>query len=304
MLDALSAPLLTAQTAELDAAARVVYRLEQTFRYTYDAPVTDLRQRLVVLPPAVHGDVHRRLATLSVTGLEDGGVRRSDRRDAFGNTVTRVRADRVAEGVEFRLAAVLERVAPSAPHAAHATAPRTALRDPRLLAPTHLTRPDEAVVELAESLRRPENPLETAERVCSAVHARFRYEFGTTTTRTTAAQALAGGVGVCQDYAHVMIAVMRHLGIPTRYVSGHLIGQGGTHAWVDVVVPGLVEGRPGAVAVAFDPCNDKRAGGGHLTVAVGRDYADVAPTSGSYSGEGVRGTLSSTRDLGVVSIQP
>ncbi|MEH3075272.1 MAG: transglutaminase family protein [Quadrisphaera sp.] len=304
MLDALSAPLLTAQTAELDAAARVVYRLEQTFRYTYDAPVTDLRQRLVVLPPAVHGDVHRRLATLTVSGLEDGGVRRSDRRDAFGNTVTRVRADRVAEGVEFRLAAVLERVAPSAPHEAHATAPRTALRDPRLLAPTHLTRPDEAVVELAESLRRPENPLETAERVCSAVHARFRYEFGTTTTRTTAAQALAGGVGVCQDYAHVMIAVMRHLGIPTRYVSGHLIGQGGTHAWVDVVVPGLVEGRPGAVAVAFDPCNDKRAGGGHLTVAVGRDYADVAPTSGSYSGEGVRGTLSSTRDLGVVSIQP
>lgn len=304
MLDALSAPLLTAQTAELDAAARVVYRLEQTFRYTYDAPVTDLRQRLVVLPPAVHGDVHRRLATLTVSGLEDGGVRRTDRRDAFGNTVTRVRADRVAEGVEFRLAAVLERVAPSAPHEAHATAPRTALRDPRLLAPTHLTRPDEAVVELAESLRRPENPLETAERVCSAVHARFRYEFGTTTTRTTAAQALAGGVGVCQDYAHVMIAVMRHLGIPTRYVSGHLIGQGGTHAWVDVVVPGLVEGRPGAVAVAFDPCNDKRAGGGHLTVAVGRDYADVAPTSGSYSGEGVRGTLSSTRDLGVVSIQP
>lgn len=304
MLDALSAPLLTAQTAELDAASRVTYRLEQTFRYTYDAPVTDLRQRLVVLPPAVHGDVHRRLASLTVTGLEDGAARRADRRDAFGNTVTRVRADRVADHVEFRLAAVLERVVPDAPHEAHATVPRTALRDPRLLAPTALTAPDAAIVELAESLRRPENPLETAERVCSAVHARFRYEFGTTTTRTTAAQALAGGVGVCQDYAHVMIAVMRHLGIPTRYVSGHLIGQGGTHAWVDVVVPGLVEGRPGAVAVAFDPCNDKRAGAGHLTVAVGRDYADVAPTSGSYSGEGVRGALASTRDLGVVSIQP
>ncbi|WP_257570631.1 transglutaminase family protein [Streptomyces sp. NP160] len=304
MLDALSAPLLIAQTAELDAASRVTYRLEQTFRYTYDAPVTDLRQRLVVLPPAVHGDVHRRLASLTVTGLEDGAVRRTDRRDAFGNTVTRVRADRVADHVEFRLAAVLERVVPTAAHEAHAAVPRTALRDPRLLTPTALTTPDAAVVELAESLRRPENPLETAERVCSAVHAAFTYRFGTTTTRTTAAQALAGGVGVCQDYAHVMIAVMRHLGIPTRYVSGHLIGQGGTHAWVDVVVPGLVDGQPGAVAVAFDPCNDKRAGAGHLTIAVGRDYTDVAPVSGSYSGEGVRGALASTRDLGVVSIQP
>ncbi|MGQ7295294.1 transglutaminase family protein [Quadrisphaera sp. KR29] len=304
MLDAMSAPLLTAQAADLEAASRVVYRLEQTFRYSYDAPVADLRQRLVVLPPAVHGDVHRRLATLSVTGPADGAWRRTDRRDAFGNTVTRVSADRVAEHVEFRLAAVLERVVPACAHEAHAAVPRTALRDPRLLTPTALTAPDEAVVELAESLRRPENPLETAERVCSAVHARFRYAPGTTTFRTTAAQALAGGVGVCQDYAHVMIAVMRHLGVPTRYVSGHLIGQGGTHAWVDVVVPGLVEGRPGAVAVAFDPCNDKRAGAGHLTVAVGRDYADVAPTSGSYRGEGVRGTLTSARDLGVVSLQP
>ncbi|WP_109774701.1 transglutaminase family protein [Quadrisphaera granulorum] len=303
MLDALSAPLLTAQTAELDAASRVTYRLAQTFRYTYDAPVADLRQRLVVLPPVLHGDVHRRVASLSVSGLEDGAARRTDRRDAFGNIVTRVRADAVAEHVEFALTAVLERVVPAAPHEAHAVVSKAALRDPRLLAPTSLTAPDAAIIELAESLRRPENPVETAERVCSAVHARFRYEFGTTTTRTTAAQALAGGVGVCQDYAHVMISVMRHLGIPTRYVSGHLIGQGGTHAWVDVVVPGLVEGQPGAVAVAFDPCNDKRAGAGHLTIAVGRDYADVAPTSGSYTGEGVRGVLTSTRDLGVVSIQ-
>lgn len=298
MLDALSAPLLVAQAAELDASPRVTYRLEQTFRYAYDGPVSDLRHRLVVLPPARHGDVHRRLATLTVEGLTEGGHRRTDRLDRWGNEVTTVRAPRVAEHVEFRLAAVLERVAGSGA----VELGRSALRDSRLLTPTALTTPDAAIVELAEQLRRPENPLETAERVCSAVHAAFTYRFGTTSTRTTAAEALAGGVGVCQDYAHVMIAVMRHLGIPTRYVSGHLIGQGGTHAWVDVVVPGVVAGRPGAVAVAFDPCNDKRAGAAHLTVAVGRDYVDVAPTSGSYSGDGVVGTLTSSRDLGVVSL--
>ncbi len=301
MLDALSAPLLAARTTELDEASRVTYRLEQTFRYGYDAPVHDLRHRLVVMPPARHGDVSRRLATLTVSGLPDG-FDRTDRRDRWGNAVTTVRADRVDDHVEFRLAAVLERVVvPGAP--GHPVLPRTALHDARLLTPTHLTTPDEAVVELAESLRRPENPLETAERVCSAVHAAFTYRFGVTGFRTTAAEALAGGVGVCQDYAHVMIAVMRHLGIPTRYVSGHLIGQGGTHAWVDVVVPASMDSRRGAAAVAFDPCNDKRAGAGHLTIATGRDYADVAPTSGSYSGEGVTGSLSSTRDLGVVRIE-
>ena len=299
MLDALSAPLLAARTAELDAAAKVTYRLEQTFRYSYDAPVDDLRHRLVVMPPARHGDVHRRLATLTVSGVPARRHRRTDRRDRWGNETTDVHAPRVTDHVEFRLAAVLERVVGSGA----VELPWGRLRDTRLLTATPLTAPDAAIVELAESLRRPENPLETAERVCSAVHAAFTYRNGTTTTRTTAAEALAGGVGVCQDYAHVMIAVMRHLGIPTRYVSGHLIGQGGTHAWVDVVVPGnRADGGLGAVAVAFDPCNDKRAGAGHLTVAVGRDYTDVAPTSGSFSGPGVRGTLTSTRDLGVVSL--
>ncbi|MBF5081786.1 transglutaminase family protein [Quadrisphaera sp. INWT6] len=299
MLDALSAPLLAARTAELDAAAKVTYRLEQTFRYSYDAPVDDLRHRLVVMPPARHGDVHRRLATLTVSGVPARRHRRTDRRDRWGNETTDVHAPRVTDHVEFRLAAVLERVVGSGA----VELPWARLRDARLLTATPLTAPDAAIVELAESLRRPENPLETAERVCSAVHAASPTATGRRRPAPPPPRRSAGGVGVCQDYAHVMIAVMRHLGIPTRYVSGHLIGQGGTHAWVDVVVPGnRADGGLGAVAVAFDPCNDKRAGAGHLTVAVGRDYTDVAPTSGSFSGPGVRGTLTSTRDLGVVSL--
>jgi transglutaminase-like putative cysteine protease len=117
-----------------------------------------------------------------------------------------------------------------------------------------------------------------------------------TSTSTTAAQAYAGGKGVCQDQAHVMISLCRSVGVPARYVSGHLVGEGGTHAWVEVVVP---EGHL-AKAVAFDPCNGVRTGPRHLTIATGRDYHDVAPTSGSYRGK-ARGQLTTTKYLGITS---
>ena len=81
------------------------------------------------------------------------------------------------------------------------------------------------------------DPEETAERICAAVFAAITYQYGVTSVTTTAAEALAAGRGVCQDFAHVMLALCHLLGLPARYVSGHLLGQGGTHAWVEVIVP-------------------------------------------------------------------
>src|SRR5438093_11612269 len=104
---------------------------------------------------------------------------------------------------------------------------------------------------------------------------------GSTGVRTTAAEALALGAGVCQDYAHVMLSLCRASGIPSRYVSGHLVGQGGTHAWVEVVLP-IGDGTGDAIAHAFDPTHASRGGLGYVTVAVGAGYSGVAPTSGSY----------------------
>jgi transglutaminase-like putative cysteine protease len=129
------------------------------------------------------------------------------------------------------------------------------------------------------------------------MYAALTYEYGITGIRTTAAQALAAGRGVCQDSAHVMLAVCHLLGVPARYVSGHLLGQGGTHAWVEVLV---VRGDA-AVALPFDPCHGRRAGNGYLTVAVGRDYADVAPTSGTFVGA-PGGRLTGTRHVGVIAV--
>ena len=115
--------------------------------------------------------------------------------------------------------------------------------------------------------------------VSSWVYRRMSYGFDRTGVHTTAGEALAAGHGVCQDYAHVMLALCRLLGIPARSVSGHLVGEGGTHAWVEVLVP-----APGQVVeiLAWDPTHDRRADFRYLTVAVGRDYRDVAPVSGSY----------------------
>lgn len=287
----LDAPLLDHDGLDLESAGRITYRLEQAFRYDYDAPVESVRQRLVVVPAARHGDLHRRAHRVHVTGAP---ARRRVRRDAAGNTVVRVHAPRVEHSVEFRMTAVLERVRGDGPP----VLPASALADPRLLRPTRLTAADDRLRALASDVAaRGTGPLDVAERLCAEVHAAIAYEYGVTTVRTTAAEALAGGRGVCQDMAHAMLALCHVVGLPARYVSGHLLGQGGTHAWVEVVVPD--GGR--AVAVPYDPCHARRAGSGYVTVATGRDYDDVAPTSGSYVGA-PGGRLTTSRRLGVVAV--
>jgi transglutaminase-like putative cysteine protease len=99
-------------------------------------------------------------------------------------------------------------------------------------------------------------------------------------------QALQTKKGVCQDFAHVMITMVRQLGIPARYVSGYLFhrtgdktrsAEGATHAWIEALLPNL--GWTG-----FDPTNNILAGEQHVRTAVGRDYADVPPSRGVYKG--------------------
>lgn len=96
---------------------------------------------------------------------------------------------------------------------------------------------------------------------------------------TTAAEALSVGQGLCQDYAHLMLAICRAAGLPARYVSGHMLGEGGSHAWVEVFLPT----QGGLTAFAIDPTNRRQPHLGYGTVAVGRDYHDVSPTSGSFT---------------------
>lgn len=287
--DALAAALLDHQELDLENTDRVTYVLDQSFHYAYAEPIESLRQRLVVVPPQRHGNQYRRAHRVEVTGA---ATRRDARRDRHGNSVLRLHAPHVEKSVRFRLCAVVERIRQDGP----TTLPAEALRDPQLLRPTRLTTADDRLTELASALGGGKNPVELAERICTAVHAAIAYQDGVTTIRTTAAEAFSGGKGACQDAAHVMLALCHLTALPARYVSGHLLGQGGTHAWVEVVVPH----GGAAMAVPFDPCNGRRAGFGYVTVATGRDYSDVAPTSGRYVGT-ANSTLTTTRRMGVLA---
>ena len=233
---------------DLALADRVTYVLHQRFRYSYDGPVRDLDHRLVVVPRRQHGDQRRRLQSVTVS-VERARI--TNRPDAVGNTVTRIRVPLVPAQVEFVVDAVVERAGP-VPGAA---LPAAALTDPRLLLPTRLTAADPAIRDLAAAMASRDG-LETAERFCAYVHGALAYSGGRTSITTTAAEVLTGGSGVCQDSAHLMIALCRAAGLPARYVSGHLLGEGGTHAWVEAVVPDSA----GARAVALDPCNGLRRG--------------------------------------------
>ena len=282
--------LLDHRELDLDAARRVTYIIEQSFRYEYDAPVRSLRQRLVIVPPDRHGGQHRRACQLEVAGAR---ARRRLLRDSRGNAITWLRAEHVAQSVEFRMTAIVERIRRDGP----AVLPREALRSPALLSPTRLTAADDRLRDLAAGLPAAAvAPLDQAEWICSLVHASLEYADGVTSVRTTAAEALAGGRGVCQDMAHVMLALCHLVRLPARYVSGHLIGQGGTHAWVEVIVPRARD----AIAVPFDPCHGRRAGSSYVTVATGRDYSEVAPTSGSYVGTSAS-RLTARRQVGVLA---
>jgi transglutaminase-like putative cysteine protease len=256
------------------AARRVSYLVEQSFRYEYPAPIRDLRHRLVVIPPERFGD-QRRLEHRVEVGLP--GCRVEDRRDAFGNVVVDIQAAQIPAAIEFRAEVRVERQADH-PH-------RLAdgwLRARYLLQPSALTMPDarleRAARELAQSAAW---GFDLADRINDWVYQSMRYQAGVTKVRTTAAEALALGHGVCQDYAHVMLALCRACGLPARYVSGHLIGEGGTHAWVEVVLP-AADGTGEAIVWPFDPTHASRGGLNHVTIAVGGDYLDVAPTSGTY----------------------
>ena len=104
----------------------------------------------------------------------------------------------------------------------------------------------------------------------------FTYKTGSTTNQTTAEMALAQGCGVCQDYAHILIALCRQQGIPARYIAGFMIGEGATHAWVEVYVNGKWLG--------IDPTHNRIVDDLYIKLAEGRDFADCIIDRGLFNG--------------------
>ena len=134
---------------------------------------------------------------------------------------------------------------------------------------------------------RQKDPLSALRELNTAIYGAFDYDPGVTEADSPIDLALEAGRGVCQDFAHIMIAVARSWGLPARYVSGYMFNDrahgdrsdpDATHAWAEVFLPTLRW-------VGFDPTNNMLTGERHVTVAVGRDYADVPPSRGVFKGD-------------------
>ncbi|MBK8025082.1 MAG: transglutaminase family protein [Chloroflexi bacterium] len=165
-----------------------------------------------------------------------------------------------------------------------------------MILPSHFARPSEMLAQFIANrgIQRGPDPLRTLVALNRALYSAFEYAPNVTKVDSPIEHALEEGKGVCQDFAHIMIALVRGMRIPCRYVSGYLYyrshdrdrtsgdrdrsSDGATHAWVEAWLPDLGW-------VGFDPTNDLICGDRHIRVAVGRDYDDVPPTRGVFTGE-------------------
>jgi transglutaminase-like putative cysteine protease len=160
-----------------------------------------------------------------------------------------------------------------------------------MLMPSHFARSSPELEQLAGEIgateRKGRSPLAFLRDIASGVHRSFSYVKRSTTVNSPIEDALRSRQGVCQDFAHIMIALVRNARIPCRYVSGYLYrnsenahpsADGATHAWVEALLPGIGW-------VGFDPTTNRLASENHIRTAIGRDYADVPPTMGMMKGK-------------------
>lgn len=156
-----------------------------------------------------------------------------------------------------------------------------------VLSPTHYTPDSKRIRRVGQRIIRDHAPREAVTAAAHWVHSELSYVAGTTGVHSSGLDALREGKGVCQDFAHLTLILLRSMGIPARYVSGYLhpnrkatIGDtidGQSHAWVQAWLGGWWN---------YDPTNDTPINEQYVSVGVGRDYSDVSPLKGIYSGEG------------------
>jgi transglutaminase-like putative cysteine protease len=278
------------------------FQITHLTQYRYADPASESYMEARIAPPSTTGQTVLR-RTLAITP----DCRVTSYRDYFGNTVEQFSV--IARHTELLLRAESEVethpviVSPEALDISISEA-RQIYRG-QLLARYDYLRPSagvqlgRTVFEHANRLFRSSTQLgETVHALLHWVHEHFTYQSGVTHVGTTVDEALTLRRGVCQDFAHVMIAILRSAEIPARYVCGYietdrqrdavaaapagerpLVGAAESHAWVEV-------GLPNGDWYALDPTNDIPAGERHVMVSAGRDFHDVSPTRGVFKGAG------------------
>lgn len=271
----------------------IVYRVQHATRYRYDSPVSQCQSEVRLSPRALPWQTVLD-ATISTT---PAAAWSDTRTDYFGNEVhtywIQERHDRFAT-----VATSLVRIAPRPSDvsdsttweaardliAAHETAEALSAFEFVFDSPFVAAAPELAAYALP-TFDKGRPLLEALDELTHRIFTEFAYKPASTSIDTPVLETLRLKRGVCQDFSHVMIGALRSLGLAARYVSGYLRsgsdhqGAEASHAWVGVFVPALGW-------IDFDPTNDLRPNQEHVTLAWGRDYADVTPVKGIALGGG------------------
>lgn len=281
----------------------VRYRVRHETVYSYGGDVAHSHQLLHLTPRnALRQSCHAH----SITLLPEPSIRRDDI-DAFGNHVTRLeydlphdRLEVLAEaGVEVRAALATEPEESAEWEAVGGSLAFSGrpmqeelLEACRYRMESSYIRIKQTFTDYAADCFPPKRPiLAAADALMHKIHREFKYAPGSTTIRTSAIEAFEARLGVCQDFAHIMIGCLRSRGLAARYVSGYLrtlppsgadaayVGADASHAWVSVFCPpfGWID---------LDPTNDVRVSSDHIIIAWGRDFGDVSPLRGVIVGGG------------------
>lgn len=273
------------------------YRIQHVTKYAYTEPVA-VGHNLIRLAPLESLLQQRRSYRLLIIPEPSD---RAVRQDAFGNQVDYFSIEEAHRGLT--LSATSDLVV-SNREELHAGVAWETIREslPSLLVtdsvqpyqycfPSTLVPTDQIYADYAKASFTPDRPIVDAIRdLTSRIHRDYDYDPHATTVSTPVKEAFEKRAGVCQDFAHVEIACLRSIGLSARYVSGYLrtlpppgkprlVGADASHAWLSVYC-----GEAGWVDT--DPTNDKFMNNDYVTLAYGRDYADVCPIQGVYVGGG------------------
>lgn len=249
--------------------------ITHTTRYAYAFPPRRIIQLLRVTPQSYDGHA---VGNWRIDVDCDAGLREA--RDGYGNHVHMLYIDMPPREVRVTVGGrVLTTTGTGAVQGLAEPLPPTVF-----LRPTPLTRADAALTDFARMLDAGGgSALDKLHRLNAALNERLAFETGQTDVTTDAATAFAAGHGVCQDFTHIFVAIAHTLGIPARYVSGHLFRHDGAelqpaaHAWAEAWIDDLGW-------VGFDPSNGISPDDAYVRVACGLDYPDAAPVSGTRTG--------------------
>ena len=271
-------------------------------RYAYDSEVGDNMNALRVRPAA---NGRQRVDEFSVRLNPEARLQRHD--DYFGTEVVEFEVSRPHRELMIDVRArVTTQAPPAPPQSSWATLASSEYREAGGEfgfqtddAPGH-----PVLEELIRATSGLEDPLSLVMAVAHAIPDRFEYRRGATYVDSPLSAVLDGGAGVCQDFVHLGLCLLRHHGVAARYVSGYLFTTGGTevtttmggqgeqsvevdtHAWIEALLPDGGEAGPGGdpVWIGIDPTNRGLAGVNHVKIGHGRHYADVPPIKGVYRG--------------------